>query len=79
MKSKFKTGDAVQFVEHHHWRGCLGIVEKVVEYDDDCKLLIAVPVPDDYMAYIYVMESNDDVESVGEAVLIPEGEDGEGE
>lgn len=73
-----KVGDVIQFNEIHKWCGCLGIVEKAKPCGDDTKYLIGVPVPQQGTAYIFVMESENAIEYIGEAVMMPlESEDEE--
>lgn len=71
MKSRFRVGNIIQFVNGHHWEGCIGIVEEIKEFDDDCRLLIAVQVPHEYTAYIYALESKNQLELCGNALIIP--------
>ena len=71
-------GDVVQFVENHKWCGCLGIVEEVKLCGDDVRYMIGVPVPSNdwniSTAYIFAMESKNEFEYVGKAVLTPKEE-----
>lgn len=61
----------VQFNENHKWCGCLGIIEEVKEYPNDTRYMVGVPVPEQGTAYIFVMESSNALEAIGEAILIP--------
>ncbi len=78
--AKFKENDVVQFIENHKWESCFGIIAEAREsisdmigYENDYKYLIAVPVPQGGIAYIYSMESDHEFEYIGEAVLgVPE-------
>lgn len=65
----FKVNDVVQFTEKHKWCGCFGIISDVKEIPHDIKYLIAVPVPDKGVAYIYVLDSTEAIEYVGRAIL----------
>jgi len=62
----------VQFTENHKWCGCLGIVTEVKDCGDDRRFMIGVPMPERGTAYIYSMESENEFEWCGTAVLIPE-------
>ena len=66
----FDVGDVVQFTEDHKWCGSLGIVDEVKRIDDDVRYMIGVPVPQQGAAYIFVMESSNDIEYVGKAVMV---------
>lgn len=68
---KFKINDVVQFTENHKWCGCLGIIEEVKDCKDDVRYMIGVPVPSSGTAYIFSMESENDFEFIGEAVMTP--------
>lgn len=66
----FRVNDVVQFTEKHKWCGCFGIISDVKEIPpNDTKYLIAVPVPDKGVAYIYVLDSTEAIEYVGKAIL----------
>lgn len=71
---EIKKNDVVQFTENHKWRGCLGIVEEVKKSSNgvDARLLIGVPVPEQGIAYIFSLLSDNDVEKIGVAAMIPE-------
>lgn len=77
-------GDIVQFNEKHKWCGCLGFIREVktIHRQDengvvelDTKYLIGVPTPQGGTAYIYSMQSEEDIELVGHAVLMPKEDD----
>ena len=73
-----KIGSVVQFKENHKWCGCLGIVNEIKPCGDDTRYMVGVPVPQQGTAYIFVMESENAIEYIGEAVLMPqESEDKE--
>ena len=67
--SNYKRNDVVQFTENHKWAACLGIINEVEELDDDVKYMIGVPIPEGGTAFIFSMESNEEFEPVGVAVL----------
>lgn len=72
----FRIGDVVQFTENHKWRGCLGIVNEVKNCRNktlewDTKYMICVPIPQQGTAFIFVMESENNIELIGKAVLVP--------
>lgn len=64
-----KKNDVVQFNENHKWCGSLGIIREVKECGDDTRYMIGVPAPMQGTAFIYVMESENAIEYIGEAVL----------
>ena len=68
----FHKGEVVQFTEDHKWRGCRGIIDEVKDLGGDKKYLIGVPVPERRTAYIFSMESDNEFEAVGFAVLVPQ-------
>lgn len=71
-----QKNDVVQFNERHKWCGSLGIVTKVTETDKDVMYMIGVPIPQQGIAYIRVLDSRDEIEYIGRAVLTDsEGED----
>lgn len=67
--------DVVQFNENHKWCGSLGIITKVKDIDNDTLYMIGVPIPQQGIAYIRVLDSENAVEYIGRAVLT----DSEGE
>ena len=69
--SKFNKNDVVQFNENHEWVGCFGFIDEIKEVGDDIRYMIGVPMPSKGTAYIFSMESRDELEYVGRAVLIP--------
>lgn len=70
-----KKNDVVQFIENHKWCGCLGIINEVKVCKDDVRYMVGVPVPMQGTAFIYVMESENAIEYIGEAKLILKDED----
>lgn len=78
MVQEFQKHDVVQFNENHKWCGSLGIIIKVKALEDDTKYMVAVPIPEKGIAYIFVLESENAIEYIGRAVLTDsEGEDDE--
>ena len=76
--------DVVQFNEKHDWCGCFGFVNevKVIHREDedglmelDRKFMIGVPSPKKGTAYIFVLESENAIEYIGHAVLMPKESD----
>ena len=65
----FRKNDVVQFTEDHKWVACLGIISEVKDCGDDYRYLIGVPMPLKGIAYIFSMESDNEFEYVGRAVL----------
>ena len=66
----FKVNDVVQFNENHKWCGCLGIIDEV--HRD--RYLVGVPVPQSGAAYIFVMDGDDTIEYIGDAVMVSANE-----
>lgn len=77
-------GCVVQFNERHKWCGCLGIIEEMKPiYNDkkelqDVRFMVGIPIPQQGTAYIFVMESEMAIESIGKAILIPKNEEKKG-
>ena len=67
--SRFHINDVVQFTEEHKWVSCFGIVSEVKDCDGDYRYLVGVPIPQQGTAFIFTMESDNDIEYVGKAVL----------
>lgn len=59
----------VQFNENHKWIGSLGIVREVKKCNNDTRYMIGVPAPMQGTAFIFVMESENAIEYIGQAVL----------
>lgn len=64
-----KKGDVVQFNENHKWIGSLGIITEVKDCGNDIRYMVGVPAPMQGTAFIFVMESENAIEYIGEAVL----------
>lgn len=64
-----QKNDVVQFNERHKWCGSFGIITKITEIDNDTLYMIGVPIPQQGIAYIRVLDSEDAVEYIGHAVL----------
>ena len=65
-----KIGSVIQFNEKHKWCGSLGIICEMKDMpDNDTRYMIGVPIPKSGTAYIYVMDSDREIEYIGEAVL----------
>lgn len=75
MKAFYRINDVVQFNEKHKWCGSLGIVTEVKEYDDDVRYMIGVPLPEKGTAYIFSMESKNEIEPIGVAHFVAGGGD----
>lgn len=68
----FNVGDAVQFNEKHKWCGCFGFVNEVKVCGEDVRYMVGVPVPQQGTAYIFTMESNQEIEPVfGRTLFMP--------
>lgn len=67
--AEFQKNDVVQFNEKHKWCGSFGIITKVTEIDNDTLYMIGVPIPQQGIAYIRVLDSENAVEYIGRAVL----------
>lgn len=74
-----KLNDVVQFNEKHEWRGCLGIVTEVKPCRDDVRYMVEVLVPEQGATFMYVMKSENVIEYIGKALLIPPKEEDENE
>ena len=66
--------DVVQFTEGHKWCGCLGIIEEVKELKNDIRYMVGVPIPLQGTAYIFVLKSENAIERIGQAILVPKEE-----
>ena len=64
-------GDVVQFNENHKWCGCLGIIDEIKEIHDDIRFMVGVPVPKGGTVYIFVLASENAIELIGNAKLVP--------
>lgn len=72
-----KINDVVQFNENHKWRGSLGIIKEIKRCGDDIRYMVGVPAPMEGTAFIYVMGSENAIELIGQAVLVPREADNE--
>ena len=66
----YSVNEVVQFNEKHKWCGCLGIVSEAKQCGDDTRYLVGVPIPEKGTAYIFSMESKNEIEPIGTAVLV---------
>jgi len=67
---RYKINDVVQFTENHKWCGCLGIITEVKDCNNDIRYMIGVPVPQSGTAYIFSMESENEFEFIGRAIMV---------
>lgn len=66
-----KQYDIVQFNENHKWCGCLGIVDEIKDCGENgIRYMVGVPIPQQGIAYIFVMSEESAIELIGEAKLI---------
>ena len=65
-----RVNDVVQFTENHKWCGCLGIITEIKQLKNDIKYMIGVPIPQQGTAYIFSMESAQEFEYIGKAVMV---------
>jgi len=73
-----KVNDVVQFNENHKWCGCFGYIYEIKQtFNNDIKYMVGVPIPEKGTAYIFVLESENAIERIGDAILIPDSEEGE--
>lgn len=73
-----KVNDVVQFNENHKWRGSIGIIGEVKIFGDDIRYMVGVAIPQQGTAFIYVMQSENAIEYIGEAILtMKKGENNE--
>ena len=79
-----RKGDVVQFNENHKWCGCLGIITEIKEIhnpdltsDDvnDIRYMVGVPIPQQGIAYIFVLASEFAIERIGEARFVLKDEE----
>lgn len=74
---KFGIGDCVQFNAKHKWFGSFGFISKIKECGNDVRYMVGVPIPMKGTAYIFTMESANEVEYVGDSVYMTVSEDEE--
>ena len=67
---RYKINDVVQFTENHKCCGCLGIITEVKDCNNDTRYMIGVPVPQSGTAYIFSMESENEFEFIGRAIMV---------
>lgn len=67
-------GDIVQFNENHKWCGCLGIINDIKICGDDIRYMVGVPIPMQGTAFTFVMKSENAIELIGQAILVPKQE-----
>lgn len=60
----------VQFTENHKWCGCLGVIEEIKKCGDDVRYMVGVPIPQQGTAFVFAMESKNEIEYIGEAAFI---------
>ena len=63
-------GDVVQFNENSDWCGALGIIREVKVLKDDIRYMVGVAIPKQGTAFIFVMDSDDEIEFIGKANLV---------
>ena len=63
-------GDVVQFNENSDWCGALGIIREVKVLKDDIRYMVGVAIPKHGTAFIFVMDSSDEIEFIGKANLV---------
>ena len=68
--NRYTKNSVVQFNEYHKWCGSLGIIDSVKDLGDDVRYMIGVPIPDSGTAYIFSMESKNEFDYIGEAVMV---------
>ena len=63
-------GDVVQFNENHKWCGSLGIITEVKDCKENgIRYQVGVPIPQQGIAFIFVMDNENAIELVGKAIL----------
>ena len=70
-----KISDVIQFNERHKWCGCLGVITEVKRIKDDIRFQVGIQIPMQGIAYIFVLESENAIEKVGEAKLMWKGDE----
>lgn len=66
----YHKNDVVQFTENHKWCGCLGIIGEVKDCGDDIRYMVGVPIPEQGTAFIMSMDSENEFEYIGKAVMV---------
>lgn len=68
-----RVNDVVQFNENHKWRGSLGIIAEIKDCGKNgIRYMVGVPAPMQGTAFIYVMDNENSIEYIGQAILIPQ-------
>ena len=67
----FNVGTVVQFNEKHKWCGCFGFITETKVLEDDVRYMVGVPVPQKGTAYIFVMQSTNEIEFIGHSLFMP--------
>lgn len=71
-----RKGDVVQFNEKHKWCGSFGIITEAKDCGKNgIRYMVGVPAPMEGTAYIFVMDSEEAIEYIGRAILIPNGDE----
>jgi hypothetical protein len=71
-----KKNDVVQFNENHKWSGCFGFISEIKDCGDNgIRYMVGVPVPMQGTAYIFVMNTENAIEKIGEAILVLEDDE----
>ena len=73
---EIRKNDVVQFTDKHKWCGCLGIVTRVKEIDEEkIRYMVGVPMPQQGTAYIFTMKGSGEIERIGVAHFVEGGEE----
>ena len=67
---KLNKNDVVQFNENHKWCGCIGMVDEIKSMKDDTRYLIGIPIPVRKTIYIFVKDSENALEYIGQAIMV---------
>ena len=70
-------GDVVQFNEIHKWVGSIGIISQKKQCGNDIRYMVGIQIPQQGIAFIYVMESEKAIEYIGKAKLVFKGDKNE--
>lgn len=71
-----EVGDVVQFNENHKWTGCLGIIDEIKDCGKNGKrFMVALPLPQQGTAYIFVMQDEFAIEKIGKARFVARKEE----
>lgn len=66
----FRKNQVVQFNENHKWCGSIGYINQVKHLKENTRYMVGIPIPEQGTAYIFVMETDNAIEYIGEAVLV---------